>query len=162
MRWPTAASARSMLRALWRGDDGVSALEFGLFAPILFFGLLATIDVGFALYERMTIDSVLRAGAKSAMADAGVTAVQQVLESTAAQYPSSEGLSISSPERYFACPDNPDVAVTSTTLCSGNPPYIYYRLGANKLYDGLFVPLQVGSLRLGELTLRSIAQVQVR
>ena len=47
---------RHRLSALVRSEDGVSAVEFALFAPILFFGLLSAVDIGFALHERMTID----------------------------------------------------------------------------------------------------------
>jgi Flp pilus assembly protein TadG len=59
--WP----ARRLLSRVRRlGEDGVSAVEFALIAPILFLSLLAMVDVGFAIHERMTIDHVLRAGAQ--------------------------------------------------------------------------------------------------
>ncbi len=38
------------------GEDGVLAVEFALFAPVLFFALAAAVDVGRAEYERMTIE----------------------------------------------------------------------------------------------------------
>ena len=51
-----------------KGDEaGASAVEFGMFAPILLFGVLMTVDIGMALGERMEMDHIVRAGAESAM-----------------------------------------------------------------------------------------------
>lgn len=168
---PKIGWARSLLRAWFRGDDGVSAVEFALFAPILFFALLATADLGLALYQRMTIDHVLRAAAQGAMADRGEASVLQVLESTATKNftlasetsTAGDGTLALSAERYFACPEDPGTAVASSTICSGNAsPYIYYRLSGSKSYDGLFLPISVGQFSLGSFRLTSSAQVQIR
>jgi Flp pilus assembly protein TadG len=141
----------SMIRtrlALWcRDQAGVSAVEFALFAPILFFGLVATVDIGLALYQRMTVDHVLRAGAQSAMADQGKDAVLKVLQTTAAknftvatQTADPEALSLSV-DRYCACPENTGLAIACSTTCSGSAPTnIYYRLSATKTYSGIILP----------------------
>lgn len=171
MQRPKRGFPRRLLGSWWRGDDGVSAVEFALFAPILFFGLVATADLGLALYQRMTIDHVLRAGAQSAMVDPGKASVRNVLASTAAK-----NFTVSSQcgdagadaldlcvNRYFACPENPDVEVASSTFCAGSlAPNIYYRLTATKSYEGLFLPISIGRFSLGALTLASSAQVQIR
>lgn len=162
---------RHVLRAWWRGDDGVSAVEFALIAPILFFGLVATADLGLALTQRMTIDNALRGGAQRAMLDPGVAAVRDVLASTAAKnfiVSSACGAATGDEldvcvERYFACPEAPDLAVSSSTFCAGSlAPDIYYRLSAAKTYDGLFLPVDIGGLALGAFDLGSSAQVQIR
>lgn len=163
-------SGRALFHAWWRGNDGVSALEFGLFAPILFFGLLATADLGLALYQRMTIDHVLRAGAQAAMDDPGQADVLRVLESTASKNfavavdGEAEGEALSlTVNRYFACAEDPDTAVAPSTFCAGlQAPNIYYRLNASAGYDGIFLPIEIGRLTVGPVTLGSAAQVQVR
>ena len=70
-RATTISVFRTWMGKWRRSEAGVSAVEFALFAPILFFALVAAVDVGLAEYERMTIDHVLRAGAQSAMVDQG-------------------------------------------------------------------------------------------
>jgi pilus assembly protein CpaE len=60
----TASNLRKKVRDLKRSEAGVSAIEFALVAPVLALGLVAMADIGLALYERMTIDHVLRAGAQ--------------------------------------------------------------------------------------------------
>jgi Flp pilus assembly protein TadG len=145
----------SLLR-LRRNDDGVAATEFSLVAPILFFCCLATVDVGMALNERMTIDHVLRAGAQSAMTNPGEAKVRDVMEETAKgsnftvnvvsstdnahATASTESLTIAV-ERYHACPDNPDAKVPANS-CAGPDPstYTYYRMTAAKIYEAMILP----------------------
>ena len=153
---------RHRLSAWVRSEDGVSAVEFALFAPILFFGLLSAVDIGFALHERMTIDHALRAGAQTAMTDPGEDAILAVVETTATKNftlastttsSADEPLSVSV-TRSCACPESPDTAVACLTICAGSAPTsIYYHLTGTKAYKSLVIP----SLSLG----RSI-QVQVR
>lgn len=149
--------------AAWlRSEDGVSAVEFALFAPVLFIGLLSAVDIGFALYERMNIDHALRAGAQTAMTDPGEDKVLAVIETTATKNftlssttTSSENEPLSvSVSRFCACPESPDTAVACLTICAGSAPTsIYYQLTGTKAYESLIIP----ALSLG----RSI-QVQVR
>ena len=132
-----------------RADDGVSALEFALLAPMMIFGLLATVDLGLALSERMTIDHVLRAGAQSAMEDIGVAAVDRVLRTTAMK---SFSLAVSaaagddvllalSARRFCTCPEAPAASVACLTTCAHNTPtQIFYALSGEKTYSGLILP----------------------
>lgn len=145
---------RSAFRRWRGGEDGVSAVEFGLFAPVLFFALLAAVDLGMALYERMTMDHVLRAGAQSAMADQGAVQVKKVLDSTAAKNfvvaaSTSTDLSYTAGgnpitldvTRFCACPENTGVEVACSTTCAGSKPtFVYYRLEGSKTYDGMIIP----------------------
>jgi pilus assembly protein CpaE len=144
------------LARLRRDDDGVAAVEFSLFAPILFFCCLATVDLGMALNERMTIGHVLRAGAQSAMGNPGEMEVKKVLEETAKgsnfsvsvvsgsdnayASASSDTLTIGV-ERYHACPEEPEVKVAEGTVCADDEPtYVYYRMAAGKIYEAMILP----------------------
>ena len=160
---------RKHLGYLVSADSGLSAVEFALLAPVLLFSLLATADIGLALSERMTIDHILRAGAQIAMADPGIPAVEDALESTAAATPSvSDDLDVSTPIRYYACPENLGFAELDTSIVSGSTcaggghTYIFYHLAATKTYDGLFLPINIGGLTLLEFELSSAIEVQVR
>jgi len=155
---------RSRVGAFVRCNSGVSAVEFTLFLPILIFSFLATVDIGLALYERMTIDHVLRAGSESAMADQGNASVDSVLAATAAaSLPATKGLVLSPSNRYFACAESPDASVSSTATCAGGKPTgIFYRLSATKPYDGVFLPITIGRFKLLRFELSSATMVQVR
>jgi pilus assembly protein CpaE len=132
-----------------------------MFAPVLFFALVAAVDLGLAEYERMTIDHILRAGAQSAMVDQGQAQVLKVLQNTASKnFTVSTQTLISADElkvdvvRFCACPDSTSVAVACLTTCTGSKPtFIYYRMSGAKLHNGMFVT---------GMTLNPSVQVQVR
>lgn len=152
----------SRLTGWTRCRRGVSAVEFALIAPVLGFSLIATVDLGFGLTERMTIDHVLRAGAQSAMADPGSTTVLAAMRSAAEMNFKLEGqpqeagvdpLSLSA-TRFCACPENVGFAVACSTSCSGSKPtYMYYRMSAEKIYRGRLIPA---------ITFKRTTQVQIR
>lgn len=143
-RWRASAGA------FCRNEAGVSAIEFGLFAPILFFSLIATADIGLAVYERMTIDHVLRAGAQSAIVNQNEEAVLQVLKSTASMnfvladdtnLPDEANVLSVSVERYCACPNATSTAVACSTTCPGpSSTFIFSRMSAEKTYEGMILP----------------------
>jgi Flp pilus assembly protein TadG len=139
---------RNGLGAWCRGEEGVSAVEFAFFAPVLFFLLIATVDIGLAAYERMTIDQALRAGAQSAMANQDEDTILHVLEMTAAKNftvstdtaSAGDDVLIVSVDRLCTCPASSTV-VTCSTICSGTvPTFVYYRLSATKTYKGMVLP----------------------
>lgn len=139
-------SIRKWIAAFRSRDDGVAAIEFGLFSPILFFSLLATIDIGMAVNERMIVDQALRAGAEQAMYDVGATGVQTVAEDAAKQAFSvggsggSLGAITVNVTRYCACPGS-TAQVACSTVCTGSvSPYQYYDLSAQKTFDGIIIP----------------------
>ena len=148
-------------KALRRGDDGVSAVEFGLFAPVLFFALVASADLGLAEYERMTIDHALRAGAQSAMADQGTEEVKKVVRSTALKnFNVADGASAGADAlsldvtRFCACASAPSVPVACSTTCTTPAhTFIYYRLTGTKVYRPMILPA---------MTLTPAVQVQIR
>lgn len=57
------------LRRLWRGrGTGVSALEFALSAPLVFFVMIGIADFGNALQQSIRLEGAARAGAQVALA----------------------------------------------------------------------------------------------
>ncbi|THK36105.1 pilus assembly protein CpaE [Ensifer sp. MPMI2T] len=148
---------------LQASQAGTSATEFALLAPVLALALVAMTDVGFALYERMTIDHALRAGAQAAMADPGPTQVQKVMQFTLAKSAMLANATVSAVKRYCACPENtgvdPDTAPQcGTSLCANAAaPFIYYRLAATKNYQPMSLPEVLPAFELN-----STMQVQVR
>ena len=147
-------AARVLARRLLRDDRGVSAVEFALFAPFLFFAAAATLDLGLALYERMSMDRLLRGGAQAAMADPGASAVRDVVEASAENDFAPGAEFTLSVDRYCACPDDTSTPVTCTNTCSdGSAPGIFYRLEADRVYPGLVLP---------SIDLAAEAKVQVR
>lgn len=152
---------RSIAARCCRSECGASAVEFALFAPVLFFALVAAADLGLAECERMTIDHALRAGAQSAMSDQGASNVLTVVQSTASKNftlsaqsaPSTTSLSVSV-NRFCACPNATTVAVDCLTTCPGpTPTFIYYRLEGTKVHGTMILP---------PITLSPTVQVQVR
>ncbi|RWB51821.1 AAA family ATPase [Mesorhizobium sp.] len=149
-------------RELVASEAGVSAVEFALIAPVLVFALVAMADVGLALYERMTIDHVLRAGAQAAMSDPGEAKVLNVLQSTLSQSATPSGVAFDMVKRYCACPEkadvSPDTAPPCSTTCAASaPPYTFYRMAASKTYNAMSLPDVLPSFRLS-----SSIQVQIR
>jgi len=137
------------LAGKFRHDDkGVAAMEFGLVAPILFFGLLSAVDLGLAVNERMDVNHVLRAGAEAAINKSDEDDVLAIMAATASQNMTASidgqgdagDLSLTV-NQYCACPDATEVAVTCTTICPGDvPTYVYYQLNGSKTYTGMFIP----------------------
>lgn len=131
-----------------RDDSGIAAMEFGLVAPILFFGLLSAIDIGLAVNERMEVNHVLRAGAAAAINKMGEDDVLAIMHDTAEQNMSANisgsggpGVLSLTVNRYAACPNATEVEVAITTICPGNvPTYVFYQLDGSKTYTGMFIP----------------------
>lgn len=160
------------LARLRRNEDGVAAVEFSLFAPILFFAGLTAIDVGMALTERMTIDHVLSAGASFAMADPGPEAVDSILETTAKKNFSnvehikpndgataagnSDTIYIPFVKKYFTCSDDVTVKVADPSVCLTDY-YTFYDIRAEKTYNALIMSKVISSI-----TFTPSIQVQVR
>lgn len=153
---------KSKLVSLLDHESGVSAIEFSIFAPMLVVGLLTFVDLGFAIYQRMAMDHVLRAGIQSAMADPGIESVLKTLEITAVENftvgsstPSGGKPTVTlAVNRYCVCPNQPAVKVACSTICTGSVPTLaYYSLSASRIYSGMFIP---------SITFKPEVQVEVR
>lgn len=162
-RSKTAEGAFGRTASLFMRDEkGVSAVEFALLGPMLIFGLLAMVDLGLALTERMTIGHILRAGAQGALEDIGIARVDDVMRATAAANMAVATVGGKGDDttlaldvrRICSCAAQPSVAVACSTTCAGlSPTQIFYVLTANKTYSGLFLP---------RLSQGQVLQVQVR
>lgn len=140
---------RYKLSSILPAEQGASAIEFALLAPVLIIALLGTVDVGRVLTEQMALESLLRAGAQSAIAGRDVSTIDGVLR--AASDDASVSVDVA---QICACPENPQAPVACSTTCAGpGPTAVYYSLTANKPFSGIFLP--------GTLLSRSV-QVQVR
>lgn len=147
--WIGLSSFRSAPQELLRNQDGVSALEFALFAPFLIFTIMASADVGMAVSERMTIGHILRSGAQVATSSTSVATVDQILRTTAvknmqvaAAGVSGDDLQLSlNVDRRCTCPSQPAVSVECSATCENNDPtQVFYLMSAEKTYSGLILP----------------------
>ncbi|WEX90760.1 AAA family ATPase [Sinorhizobium garamanticum] len=161
---PKAYSApRKKVGELKASEAGASAVEFALIAPVLALALVAMADLGFAIYERMTLDHALRAGAQAAMADPGATQVYKVMQSTLAKSANPANATVAAVNRYCACPESADVKPEAAPECgktpcaNSAPELVFYRLDAATLYRPMSAP-EV----LPEFELNSSIQVEVR
>lgn len=158
----TFAALSQRIRA---SQSGSSTVEFAILAPVLCFALLAAVDLGTALSERISMSHIVRSGAQVAMDDPGEEKVELVLNRTAAQnfdFEQPAGTTIDmnvhpitlAADRFCACPDEADTAVSCSTICTGTvPTYIFYKMSAAKNFAGVLVR---------GLPLEASAQVQVR
>lgn len=148
-------------RSLLRDDSGLSAVEFALLAPVLAFALVASVDLGRAQYERMTIDHAVRAGAQRATADPGQTAILATTSATASKnFTVSASSTVSATaltldvQRFCTCPESTGVSVACTATCAAAAPtFIFYRISGAKKYSGMILPT---------ISIGAAAQVQVR
>jgi pilus assembly protein CpaE len=149
MQFPS--KIRNKIASLQSKEDGVAAIEFALFTPILFFSLLATIDIGMAVNERMIVDQALRAGAEQAMYDPGASIVETVAEDAARQAFTVDGTGGSlgamtvNVTEFCACPSATSTAVACSTTCTTaaggtTSPYKYYTLAGQKTYNSIIIP----------------------
>jgi Flp pilus assembly protein TadG len=157
-----------LLLAAWRDRAGSAVVEFAIYAPMLVFGCMATVDVGRAVYERMSLAEILRVGAESAMANAEPAVIRQHMAATAQGEfviasesttdttisTSTDALTLTA-RRYCACPESPATELEScSSICANSaPPSVFLRLEATKTFKGTILP---------SMSLASRNDVQVR
>ncbi|MEN3791612.1 TadE family protein [Fulvimarina sp. MAC3] len=160
--WPDPLVLRTAFADLRSRMDGVAAVEFSLVLPFLVFALLAMIDTGLMITEKLAVDQILRSGAQIAMTDPGPQAVYDRIGATAGTdygvVPSPQAATVDqislSVTRYFACLEAPNVDVAAGTTCEGsNPTAAFYRAVAVKPFDAII---------LKNIDVNSVIQVQVR
>jgi pilus assembly protein CpaE len=139
--------AGGLLARLRRCVAGVSAVEFAILAPVLVLGTFGMIDTGMAIYERMMMNQVLRAGAHPALQGANDTVVLAVLEETAADnFTVADGEAAADEleldvETSCACPGDADASAMCGAPCdSGATALRFYRLTASKTFQGVILP----------------------
>src|SRR5688572_8946166 len=146
-------------------EQGSAGVEFALLAPVLVLACLATVDLGLAFNQRMTMDAMVRVGVEAAMADPGTAQVRGIVEGAAGDGVTVAtdsagsfemgGSSLSvSVARSCSCPENMSTSVNCSTSCAASAaPYVYYVISADKYYDAMLLP---------RLTLQSSIRVQVK
>src|SRR5450755_148179 len=87
-------SIQSVRRLLSRRQSGIAALEFGLLAPVFLIVLAGTVDIGSALYTRISLEAAIAAGADYALVHAGMvnSASGQALASNIATMVTTAGV----------------------------------------------------------------------
>ena len=64
--WPNQNRESCLGRRLWRDQQGVSAVEFALVAPMLILAMLVATDLGLSLSRKASVANAARAGAEFA------------------------------------------------------------------------------------------------
>jgi pilus assembly protein CpaE len=138
---------RRLLAQLFRSTSGVSAAEFAIMSPVLVLACFGMVDIGMAVYERMMINQVLRAGAQPAFQGMNDSVVLTVLQETAAEnFTVAEGEATGDElevgvNSYCACPGDVAVGVGCGSTCeSGSVAFRLFRLTASKAYEGVILP----------------------
>ena len=136
-----------VLRRLWRDDDGVSAVEFSLLAPFMVVGMFSTVDAGMAVYDKMMLTQVLRAGAHSAIAAEDEAAVLAILQTTASDNftvagdTPAPGELVLNVRSYCVCPEATATEVACVTICTGGGlPNRFYDMDATIEFNGVMLP----------------------
>lgn len=142
-----ARKASQLIHRNARDETGLSAVEFSLLAPFMVVGALSTIDAGQAVYDKMMISQVLRAGSHSAIAGDSVADVRTILEATAGDnFAISNGAPVAGElavdvTQYCSCPDNLALVVACGDPCvGGGSPNRFYDLTASIQFDGVMLP----------------------
>ena len=138
---------RGLLARLIRCTAGVSAVEFAILSPFLVLGTFGMVDTGMAIYQRMMMNQVLRAGAQPALRGSNESVVRSVLEATASEnFTVADGEATGDElaldvETSCACPGNAVVGVGCATVCdSGSIALRFYRLSASMTFQGVMLP----------------------
>jgi Flp pilus assembly protein TadG len=91
---PTPPRCGAVPRA--RNEDGTAAVEFALVLPIVLAIVLALVQVGLLVRDRLLVESAVRSGARTAAVEPGDDAVRSaVLRAAPALDPSALSVSVS-------------------------------------------------------------------
>jgi Flp pilus assembly protein TadG len=121
-------------------ESGVAAVEMGLVAPILLFGLLLMLDVGVAVAERMDLDRNVRAGVQAAMAH--INDPDAVKDVVVASLNGAQGVSVTV-DKTCKCGST---STNCNLLCGQEPPSVFINISAVKDYSGLWLlPIELKS-----------------
>ncbi len=164
---PGAEYIRQDLSGFLTDQRGVSAIEFTIISAILLPILLIATDIGFAVHQRMIMDSILRSGMQEAMRfrpsltpDVRREQISWALREAAGAMSTNRmtqlELVVSGPLCH--CPQAVSLPVSCESDCAGSEPQQAFALTARLPYRSLFVGDLAG---LQPVTLQSRAWVQV-
>jgi hypothetical protein len=118
-------------KSLRHNEQATTAIEFGLFTPLLVLLLVGVFEIGFAMYGAMKVSNAAEAGliyaAKNGWDEAGIA--NAVTSSTG----SSDIQATPAPEQFCGCPAASGVQRVScnATCPSGDVPGEYIRIDAS-------------------------------
>jgi Flp pilus assembly protein TadG len=136
------------LKFLARDESGIAAVEFAIGAPILIFSLIAMVDTGLAIGDRMELDRTVRAGAQAAMSLQNDAAeIQGFIEAATID------LTPVTVNVAKSCTCGTNVATCNTICSGGDAPSVFIEINAVESYDGLL---------LNSIQLESSTRVQLR
>jgi Flp pilus assembly protein TadG len=123
----TKGKSRAAIRS---SNIGSVAIEFGIAAPMLMILFVAVVEVGFAVYQAMQVQTAIEAGALDAAENGGST------DGISTAVLSATGLAgitaTPSPAQFCGCPGTTGVVAVlcSATCVGGNTPGQYVRISA--------------------------------
>ncbi len=119
------------LKTRLRDERATTAIEFGLFSPLLVILLVGVFEVGFSMYGAMKVHNAAEAGliyaARNGWDQAGIA--NAVVSSTS----TSVIQATPAPSQFCGCPSNTGVQAVScdATCASGDAPGEYIRIDAS-------------------------------
>ena len=151
---------RPRVRSIGASEGGASAIEFALLLPLLVVGCMVTVDLGMALYQKMSIDQSIRAGAEGLMVgryDRQLNpkdAVKKLAETIAEKSSSAHGDGtidvnqnklVVNVEEFCLCPE--DLAnkdSTCTKVCNNSVKrYKFYHISGTQQYKPMYLPTPI-------------------
>lgn len=121
-----------LLSRLRRSDHGVSAVEFGMIAPVMVLLLAGLVDLAGAMQQTIQLENAARAGAQYAMAFPEDT--PGIMTATGAALGSGGG-TVAVVPAYCACPGGGSSVVACTgTPCAGGPSAVYVEVRITRPY----------------------------
>ena len=136
----------------------MAAAEFGLLAPVLALVLLAMLDVGFAVNERMNLDRLLRSGAQMALTGVeDITALESAVLNSGNSDENDNAPTIDSVDYSLSVTRTCECAGAAgscTERCGdGTPPSIFFNFAAVQPMETNLLP---------EFDVKSALRIQVR
>ena len=131
--------ARSSWSRLWRGEDGVSAIEFAVVGGVLSMLLLGVLDFGIGYWQTVQVGDAARAGADYAEKNAyDSTKIQSAITNAT----TLSGIQASpAPSSFCGCPNITTgvSSVSCSATCSdGTTAGTYVTVYAQKSYSTIF------------------------
>lgn len=143
--------------SLWRSTRGVAAIEFAITASLLFIPFLGGVEVGYAAFQAMQVQSAVEAGALYASQNGFDSAKISLAVQNASAV---TGVTATpSPSQFYGCPTSIGItAVVSTSTCTGGTsPGTYVQINATLTRTSLIA--NSGLVLPSTLTAKSIVRL---
>jgi Flp pilus assembly protein TadG len=126
---------RRLFSRLSRCRSGVSAVEFGVIAPVMIVLFAGLVDVAGAMQQTIRLENAARAGAQYAMSFPENTA--GIMTATAAAV-GGTGATVAVVPAYCACPGGSTAVVSCEgTPCAGAPAGVYVGITITRPYAAI-------------------------